>query len=394
MRERHEVVRGRARGRSLRASRAPPRGVRRPRCRREPPAASASSTAPPGKTQAPANEPRSRGRSASSTSTPRSPSRSRTTVAAAPGDRRSLVRDSRSLSMDLSTRPSARPPSAAHSAADTLRSMDRPDRGRRRRRVDPRATLVLAPNPGPMTLDGTNSFVLRAPGSPASSSSIPVRPTPAHLARLAGFGPVELVLRHPQPPRPHRVARRVRAHDGCPGRARSTPAFCIGGDPARRRRAHRGGRARASRSSRRRATRPTRCASSLRRTTATHGSRCSPATRSSAAAPRSSPTPTAPSAPTSSRSSGCGALGTPRRRGGAAGPRPGAAATSRAICDAYLAHRAERLDQVRAALARARRRRLDRRRSPTSSTQTRMPRCEVAAEASVRAQLRYLRGTA
>ncbi|MGI9822774.1 MBL fold metallo-hydrolase [Agromyces sp. Marseille-Q5079] len=56
------------------------------------------------------------------------------------------------------------------------------------------ATCVLAPNPGPMTLDGTNSYVLRAPGS---AGVVVVDPGPAdeaHLERLAGFGPVELVL--------------------------------------------------------------------------------------------------------------------------------------------------------------------------------------------------------
>ena len=55
-------------------------------------------------------------------------------------------------------------------------------------------TRVLAPNPSLMTLDGTNSLVLRAP---ASDTVIVVDPGPdeaAHLDRLASFGPVELVL--------------------------------------------------------------------------------------------------------------------------------------------------------------------------------------------------------
>ncbi|MDP9396057.1 MAG: MBL fold metallo-hydrolase [Actinomycetota bacterium] len=62
------------------------------------------------------------------------------------------------------------------------------------------ATLALAPNPGPMTLDGTNTWVVRAPGA---SSCVVVDPGPlhqAHLERVAAYGPVELVLlthRHP-----------------------------------------------------------------------------------------------------------------------------------------------------------------------------------------------------
>ncbi|MGH3716399.1 MAG: MBL fold metallo-hydrolase [Micromonosporaceae bacterium] len=55
------------------------------------------------------------------------------------------------------------------------------------------ATLALAPNPGPMTLDGTNSWLLRAAGH---RGCVVVDPGPLdepHLARLASE-PVELVL--------------------------------------------------------------------------------------------------------------------------------------------------------------------------------------------------------
>ena len=42
--------------------------------------------------------------------------------------------------------------------------------------VTSRATCVLAPNPGAMTLEGTNTWVLMEPGSAHSASlSIPVR---------------------------------------------------------------------------------------------------------------------------------------------------------------------------------------------------------------------------
>lgn len=45
-----------------------------------------------------------------------------------------------------------------------------------------RATLVLAPNPSPMTLDGTNTWVLIEPGS---SEAVVVDPGPRHEGHLA-----------------------------------------------------------------------------------------------------------------------------------------------------------------------------------------------------------------
>ena len=62
------------------------------------------------------------------------------------------------------------------------------------RPVTPAAGVVLAENPSPMTLDGTNSWVLRAPGH---RSCVVVDPGPddaAHLDRLRDHGPVELIL--------------------------------------------------------------------------------------------------------------------------------------------------------------------------------------------------------
>lgn len=56
------------------------------------------------------------------------------------------------------------------------------------------ASVLLADNPSPMTLDGTNTWVLRAPGA---SRCVVVDPGPAdevHLRRVAGHGPVDQVL--------------------------------------------------------------------------------------------------------------------------------------------------------------------------------------------------------
>lgn len=64
------------------------------------------------------------------------------------------------------------------------------------RRVTPYAAVLLAPNPGPMTLEGTNSWVLRAPGR---TDCVVVDPGPldeAHLGRLAEQAPSLLVLTH------------------------------------------------------------------------------------------------------------------------------------------------------------------------------------------------------
>jgi glyoxylase-like metal-dependent hydrolase (beta-lactamase superfamily II) len=54
--------------------------------------------------------------------------------------------------------------------------------------------FILAPNPGPMSLDGTNSYLVSAPGQ---SAVIVVDPGPlddGHLDSLAAAGEVELIL--------------------------------------------------------------------------------------------------------------------------------------------------------------------------------------------------------
>jgi len=47
--------------------------------------------------------------------------------------------------------------------------------------VSERAYCVLAPNPGPMTLEGTNTWVLLEPGS---TEAVVVDPGPLHLEHL------------------------------------------------------------------------------------------------------------------------------------------------------------------------------------------------------------------
>jgi glyoxylase-like metal-dependent hydrolase (beta-lactamase superfamily II) len=90
-------------------------------------------------------------------------------------------------------------------------------------------SVLTAPNPGPMTLDGTNSYVLRAPGS---ATTVVVDPGPddsQHLAALAAAGSVELVLvthRHPD----HTAGIDSLHHlTNAPVRA-VLPEFCRGGD--------------------------------------------------------------------------------------------------------------------------------------------------------------------
>jgi glyoxylase-like metal-dependent hydrolase (beta-lactamase superfamily II) len=55
-------------------------------------------------------------------------------------------------------------------------------------------TLLRAPNPGPMTLDGTNTWVLRAPGHTAGVVVDPGPLDEGHLARIAEQGPFDFIL--------------------------------------------------------------------------------------------------------------------------------------------------------------------------------------------------------
>ncbi len=98
------------------------------------------------------------------------------------------------------------------------------------RRVTDLATVQVAPNPGPMTLDGTNSYLLAAPGA---AGSVVVDPGPDddwHLLALAAAGPVELVLITHRHPDHTGGAAAFHALTGAPVRA-VDPRYCHGGVP-------------------------------------------------------------------------------------------------------------------------------------------------------------------
>lgn len=74
------------------------------------------------------------------------------------------------------------PPGGSHPAYGTLRP------------VTPLASVLLAENPSPMTLEGTNTWVLRAPGVEGCVVIDPGEDDEPHLRRVAAHGPVDQVL--------------------------------------------------------------------------------------------------------------------------------------------------------------------------------------------------------
>lgn len=96
------------------------------------------------------------------------------------------------------------------------------------RQVTPSAAVILAPNPGPMTLDGTNTWILRAPGE---DRSLVVDPGPlhqAHLDAVAATQPELIVLTHRHPDHSE-GARRLHEMTGAPVLSLD-PEFTIGGE--------------------------------------------------------------------------------------------------------------------------------------------------------------------
>jgi glyoxylase-like metal-dependent hydrolase (beta-lactamase superfamily II) len=90
-------------------------------------------------------------------------------------------------------------------------------------------TLLRAPNPGPMTLDGTNTWVLPGPG-------IVIDPGPLdeeHLAAIAEHRPVRTILvTHGHFDHVEGAARLSELLGGVPVRA-ARPEHCVGADPLR-----------------------------------------------------------------------------------------------------------------------------------------------------------------
>ncbi|MFF2274652.1 MBL fold metallo-hydrolase [Agromyces sp. NPDC058126] len=269
-------------------------------------------------------------------------------------------------------------------------------------RVDPAgpsrlARTVLAPNAGPMTLDGTNSYVLQAPGA---RSTIVVDPGPAdagHLELLAGAGDVELVLIT------HHHADHTEGIDafarltGAPVRA-IDPVFCRGAAPLADGERIVGAGIELEVLATPGHTADSACFALLGETgdPAEDGDRSPLAVLTGDTVLGRGTTiiadPDGALGPYLDSLERLRALGTPGPVAVLPGHGPALPGLA-AICDAYLAHRAERLDQVRAALARLGD-------DATVGEVTDLVYADTdasvrgAAEASMRAQLRYLRGTA
>ncbi len=96
-------------------------------------------------------------------------------------------------------------------------------------RVTPHGRVVLAPNPGPMTLDGTNSYLLAAPGSPTRVVVDPGPNDAGHLAALSAER-VELILITHRHHDHTDGAADLAASTGAPVRA-FDPAFCHRASP-------------------------------------------------------------------------------------------------------------------------------------------------------------------
>src|SRR6187551_2154367 len=92
-------------------------------------------------------------------------------------------------------------------------------------------TLLRAPNPGPMTLDGTNTWVLRAPGDEYAVVVDPGPDDDVHLAAVVAHVPVAFVLithgHHDHVEGAARLSRLL----GDVAVLAADPAYCIIGEP-------------------------------------------------------------------------------------------------------------------------------------------------------------------
>lgn len=98
------------------------------------------------------------------------------------------------------------------------------------RQVTSLAAVLLDDNPGTMTLDGTNSWLLRAPGSAGCVVVDPGYLHYEHQALLAGHGPVELIVLTHHHPDHAESAGSLAAQVGAPVRALD-PSLCVDGEP-------------------------------------------------------------------------------------------------------------------------------------------------------------------
>lgn len=99
------------------------------------------------------------------------------------------------------------------------------------RRVTALARVLLQDNAGPMTLDGTNTWLVSAPGADEVIVVDPGQAASTHLAALRAAAPrVALVLLTHGHPDHHELAGAVREATGAAIRALD-PALCAGAEP-------------------------------------------------------------------------------------------------------------------------------------------------------------------
>lgn len=96
--------------------------------------------------------------------------------------------------------------------------------------VTPRIARMLAPNPGMMTLDGTNTWVLREPGEDACVVIDPGPVENGHLDALLDIGPIAAIAVTHFHFDHYEVAPELRERTGAPVITRN-PDLCLGADP-------------------------------------------------------------------------------------------------------------------------------------------------------------------